>query len=772
MYTQRSDIPEHSESAKGSNWSRLIDGYLPVAVVLLISLATWFVAMVLVGHSAREKRVDWLQKQALGIRETITERIRDYRVGIEFGRGLFDSSEEVSQQEWANFFSERMLEQNFPGVWGFAFVERVPESQAEAYELRVRAESEPGFTIRDHAQADTPRDGRDLFVIRYHEPASRNSGAWGVDIASFSENREAYERARDSGEICATQPLRLLQQGKTMYGIVLVMPVYELGVETDTIESRRDALVGWIAAPVGLERLFELEILRDWPDFDISLRMGKAGQSGDRLLYASNNDAQAVHERANLPMRIVDLDVVLGVTSKHHESVWITSRSTVAVLISGGLLTLMLTTITWSLTRTRRKAVELARVMTSSIRQSEQRQRVLALQAASANKAKSEFLANMSHEIRTPMTAILGYADVLGDLVRLNQQDEEYSEAVQSIQRSGKHLMMIINDVLDLSKIESGKLDVERQPCAIVETVGEVYTTMRMGAMRKGLDFNIRFETPFPKTLVGDAYRVRQILLNLVGNAVKFTQSGSIDIVLNDDGEHLRFSVIDTGVGIPEDSVDALFDPFEQLDTSVSRTHEGTGLGLTISQHLAHLMGGEIRVGSTLGVGSVFTLVLPRDCPEGVRVLESIEESFGQSVSVAEPEARGGRDETGVILLAEDGLDNQRLITHLLRKAGYEIVIANNGQEAIDRFVASPERFDLILMDMQMPVLDGYSATRKIREMGYRVPIIALTAHALDGARKDCLDAGCDEYLTKPIDREKLYHVMEHHIRHGGRRAA
>ncbi len=752
--------------------SRLVDGYLLVMVVLLISLATLLVAILLVHHNANQHRVDWLQKQALIIRDSMQERVRDYRVGVEFGRGLLEASDEVTQEEWSGFFNEKVIQNNFKGVWGFAYVERVAEGDASRYEQQVRLHGDPGFTIREMGNADSPRDGRDLYVIRYHEPASRNLSVWGVDTASRSINREVYEHARDTGEISASRPFRLEQQIESEYGFVICVPIYAKQAAISTREERREALVGWVATSIGLDRLFELEIQNEFPELDIEVIYEPKDGSGKQQLYSSGaGNAESV-AYANLPIRIFDLDLVLRVSAASESGVYAISRSTVVVTIVGGVLTLMLTTITWSLTRTRRKAMDLAHGMTSSIRQSEQRQRVLALQASNANKAKSEFLANMSHEIRTPMTAILGYADVLSDLMSLHHQDEEYSEAVQSIQRSGKHLMMIINDVLDLSKIESGKLEVEREPCAIVETVREVFTTMRMGAVRKGLEFKIIFETPFPETILTDAYRVRQILLNLVGNAVKFTQDGSIEIVLSDDGQRLRFSVIDSGVGIPNDAIEGLFDPFEQLDTSVSRTHEGTGLGLTISQHLAHLLGGDIQVGSTVGVGSVFTLLLPRNCEQDVRLVESFEDATPKHSVETMPEGRSDNQPTGVILLAEDGLDNQRLITHMIRKAGYQIEVTENGQQAVDHFLSDPDRFKLILMDMQMPVLDGYSATRQIRDLGFDLPIFALTAHAIDGARDDCIAAGCDEYVTKPIDRAALYRLIEQYITGRGRLAA
>jgi two-component system CheB/CheR fusion protein len=474
-----------------------------------------------------------------------------------------------------------------------------------------------------------------------------------------------------------------------------------------------------------------------------------------------------------LPIDVVGQSFMLRMAPKNQASPMLVSRSAIAVLIAGGLITMMLTMITWSMTRTRRRAVDMARAMTSSIRQSEQRQRVLALQAASASKAKSAFLANMSHEIRTPMTAILGYADLLGDLIRLKNEGEEYGEAVQAIQRSGRHLTMIINDVLDLSKIESGKLEVEHEAFPVVDMVREVYTTLRMNAERRGIDLGVSFETSFPTELFGDAYRIRQILINLVGNAIKFTEEGSVTISLRQQSDYVCFSVIDTGVGIGAEHMETLFDAFQQLDNSHTRSHEGTGLGLTISQHLAHLMGGSIDVESTPGEGSVFTLRIPRDCPSGVREISSLAEeqdSLGggeESLRVDEPVQR-----PTVVLLAEDGIDNQRIIAHIIRKGGYEIEIVGNGQEAIDRYEREPDRFGLILMDMQMPVLDGYGAVRLLRERGHGVPIVALTAHALQGSREACLEAGCDEYVSKPIDRAQLYEVIRGLLNRRGRRAA
>ena len=762
---------KRDERSSDSRWSRLIEGYLPVLVVLVVALATWSVAMVHVVRNARTQHTLWMEEQAAQIRDDVNERLRDFVVGLEFSRNLIRASDTVTKAEWGRFFNDELLDEHFAGAWGFAYVERVPDADLEKYQRVVREMSNEPFSVRPHPQPDTDRTGQDRFVIRYNEPASLNSSTWGVDVSTNSSVRRAYEHSMETGRISTSDPMRLIQQDRDQWGIVLALPVFAKDQPTDTPTARRKALRGWVAAPVGFERLFDNHANQMLSGEGLWVRLD---DPSGRVLYQSQQHAGASASELHFPLRMIDHDFVMSVGVDKPRGVLLASGPVVAVFVAGGLLSVLLTTITWSLTRTRRRAVEIARQMTSSIRRSEQRQRVLALQAASANKAKSEFLANMSHEIRTPMTAILGYADVLCDLVRLNEQDEDYSEAVHSIQRSGKHLMRIINDVLDLSKIESGKLEVEHEPCAIVQTVREVYSTMQMGGVRKGLTLRVVFDTPFPEVVRSDEYRVRQILINLVGNAVKFTESGSVEIVLSDDGDNLRFSVIDTGVGIAEDDIKTLFEPFEQLDNSVSRIHEGTGLGLTISRHLAQLMGGDICVGSQVGVGSVFTLTIPRDCPQDVPLIRSLESAAEDDTPGTDPSSAPASDLAGggTILLAEDGQDNQKLIGHLLRRAGYAFEVVADGQQALDRVIEEPERFDLILMDMQMPVLDGYSATRRLREMDYGLPIVALTAHALDGAREECIDAGCDEYVAKPIDRERLYRVIGRLVADRTRKAA
>lgn len=388
-------------------------------------------------------------------------------------------------------------------------------------------------------------------------------------------------------------------------------------------------------------------------------------------------------------------------------------------------------------------------------------------EADRANAAKSEFLANMSHEIRTPMTAILGFADLLAEADPAQRESH-----IATIRRNGEHLLAIINDILDISKIEAGKMTVESIECSPIQIVEDVIESMRIRALGKNITLSSTYDSAVPEFIASDPIRLRQILINLIGNAIKFTEAGSVTVRVgverDDSGTRcLALRVKDTGIGIEEDAIGRLFQSFSQADNSMTRRFGGTGLGLQISQRLAELLGGGIAVDSKPGVGTVFTVRVGTGDISGVRMLapDEIREAIEQiaragsesTASSKQPQTEACCPLKGVrVLLVEDGPDNQRLITHHLKKAGATVEIAENGQIAIDRIDDAADSFDVVLMDMQMPVLDGYSATSTLRRRGCTIPIIALTAHAMPGDRVRCLDAGCDEFLTKPIDKEKL----------------
>jgi len=373
-------------------------------------------------------------------------------------------------------------------------------------------------------------------------------------------------------------------------------------------------------------------------------------------------------------------------------------------------------------------------------------------EAQRANQSKSAFLANMSHEIRTPMTAILGYADLLLDDDM--QLGDEPRRLLEIVRRNGGHLLDVLNDILDLSKIESGRIEVERIPTGLVHIVSEITSLMRVRADEKGIALEVSFDSPVPSEVLSDPTRVRQAVVNLVGNAIKFTERGSVRVSLGYEPEHQRacLEVRDTGIGIAPEKRASLFRPFEQADSSITRRFGGTGLGLAITKRIANLLGGDCAVESEPGRGSTFTFTLRAPPAADARMLESFAEAelrrdTGRALPCQETIS-------ACILLAEDGPDNQRLLSMMLRKAGAEVAVVENGQMAIER--ACAEAFDLILMDMAMPVMDGYTAARELRARGVDTPIVALTAHALAGEREKCLAAGCNAYLTKPIDRAAL----------------
>ena len=387
--------------------------------------------------------------------------------------------------------------------------------------------------------------------------------------------------------------------------------------------------------------------------------------------------------------------------------------------------------------------------------------------AEKANRAKSDFLANMSHEIRTPMTAILGYTELLLDP---DASDAERDDYVRTIRRNGEALLGLINDILDLSKIEVGRMATERTACSPWHVLADVASLMAVRAKEKGLQLEIDYATPLPATIRTDPVRLRQILINLTGNAVKFTASGKVKITARlvrqpDDVNRLVFAVSDTGIGMTPDEMTRLYKPFTQADASTTRRFGGTGLGLAISKRLAELLGGDIEVQSQPEEGSTFTVFIDPGPLLGVPMLDSLEQAApvqNHPAALDPSESLRGR-----ILLAEDGLDNQRLIQLILQRAGLEVDLAEDGWAACQKVDLAEEQerpYELVLMDMQMPNMDGYNATRELRRRGYRGSIVALTANAMSGDRKRCLAAGCDDYLAKPIDRAGLLGAIVPHL--------
>ncbi len=373
-----------------------------------------------------------------------------------------------------------------------------------------------------------------------------------------------------------------------------------------------------------------------------------------------------------------------------------------------------------------------------------------------ANRAKSEFLANMSHEIRTPMTAIMGFLDVL--LSHTPEPDDLQSLPI--IKRNAAYLLELINDILDLSKIEAHKLEFHKTRFSLQELVSDVHGSMSVCAREKGLPLSIEYDGPIPETLEGDRTRVRQILMNLITNAIKFTDRGQVRVIirfLSDEvNPGIQFQVTDTGIGIKPHELRRLFQPFTQGDGSTKRQQGGTGLGLTITNRLVESLGGQIAVDSQPGKGSTFTVTLPTAAVKELTLIEADNSVLYASSPFADLR---NLQHNCRVLVVDDRSDIRLLIRHFLEEAGAEVATAGNGRkaiEAIDEAHKQGQPFDVIVMDMQMPVMDGYTATAELRGRGFKRPIIALTASAMKGEREACLAVGCDAYLSKPITQSDL----------------
>lgn len=693
----------------------------------------------------------------------IQRRIRRPAFGLKGARGMYLASENVTRGEFKAYVESLEISKEYPGVLGFGFIERVMRSDLATFISREQADDAPDYKVHSEGNNDV------MYIIKSIVPVKENEKAWGYDLGSEQRRREAVETAIATGEPTMTARLTLVQDPAERAGFLYLLPIYNKGSDPRSPEARQRDLLGLVYAPIVIEEAVD-EIVKqkdnqlrfniydntvpDNPevlfDFDSYLSKGMGGEA--------DPSREGGSFAASMKVNIGGRKWVIDIESTREFDSSLDRRTPFMIGSAGIVLSLLLAAVAWFLGHSRERALRMATLMTQDLALAKAR-------ADAANHSKSEFLANMSHEIRTPLTSILGYTNLLRDEGDLSKAPPERVNAITTIQSAGEHLLTVINDILDLSKIEVGRVMVERIDTPLVQLLMDIEGLMRLRAAEKSVVLRTNFDTPVPDRIISDPTRLRQILMNLVGNAVKFTNEGLIVLRVHvvkpgTSGARIRFEIEDTGPGMTEEQASRLFTPFTQADSSVTRRHGGTGLGLTISRRLAQVMGGDVRLDMSVpGQGSRFVFELPLQVASGAVFIDAIATEEGlAAVPIPKPAAKSIAL-SGRMLVAEDNVVNQRLIVFHLKKAGAEVDVTDNGREALElilRAEALSRPYSVLLTDMQMPEMDGYTLARTLRDRANDIPIIALTAHAMAEDRQRCLDAGCNDYVSKPIDKGLL----------------
>jgi len=726
---------------------------------------------------------------------------------LESVRSFYDGSKFVDRNEFRQF-TDGVVDRH-PGVRALEWAPYVPQDEREAYESRATEDGIADFHIKesdDNGKIARAADRSFYVPVYYLEPSEKNENALGYDLASESSRAKALLYARDTGGFAATARINLIQADDQLSACLLLLPIYRGGEVPATLLHRRQKLMGYVVAVIEVESLLRQALAaRNQRGLDVRIydvtegaqevvlgsNQGLLGRAASTLTTTDDFDSRHDQFGWSHEIKLGGRNWILRVAPSREylarQPMWQVWSVLIGGMLFASLVGGFMLQLTGHASKVESIIVERTNELVVSLHQAElthtQLQEALRVaselqhEAEAASNAKSEFLANMSHEIRTPMTAILGYTDLLLDTQVSNEERREY---LQTIKANGNHLLSIINDILDLSKIEAGKLVIAHEPVDVSETIDAVSSLLRVRAEEKQLDLNVRYNTPVPRTIHCDPIRLRQILMNLVGNAIKFTELGSVTIAVSLDrtvtsSQVLQIAVEDTGVGMTPDQLGRLFQPFSQADYSTTRKFGGTGLGLAISRRLTQMLGGDISATSKQDEGSCFTLNLTVGNISDAELIDHAQDVDEAPAGTLEwSDAANSPEEeqeittlAGHVLVAEDNIVNRKLVRKILEQAGLDVDEAGDGEEAVMHANSQLEAgtpYDVILMDMQMPKMDGYEATRLLRQQGYDRPIIALTAHAMPVHREQCMQAGCSDFATKPVDRQALLGKMNKHM--------
>ncbi|HEY0592286.1 MAG TPA: CHASE domain-containing protein [Thermoanaerobaculia bacterium] len=703
-------------------------------VVLGISLVLTLASTLYVLETTRAKDESRFVNAVESAQETIAGRLETYVNILRAGAALFAADRDVTRPEFAAFVERLQLQSRYPGIQGIGFSARVRRSDVDKLIRKAKAEGIEAFYPWPESS------GEDVHAILYLEPLDRrNRAAIGYDMFSEPTRRAAMALARDTGVATMSGRVILVQEidARKQAGFLIYVPIYRGGGVPPTVAQRRRDLVGFVYAPFRADDLFR-GIFRNVREPRVDFEIYDGLQiDPDTLIHRSTPERDAPYRPLLTTSR----------TLESADRVWTmrfqtrpefdrsSSRNQVQLFFFGGLA---FTAALFWMTRRQARAHERAELLYAEAR----RERA---NAEAANRAKDEFLATISHELRTPMTSILGWSSLL---LEGSLPDEDAGTALRAIHRSSKVQAELIDDLLDLSRISSGKLQIEPGVTDMNEVIAAAADAVRQIAAEKKVDLTLH-PSAEPVAVWGDAKRLQQVVLNLLSNAIKFTpEGGRVDASVRAEGREVVTEVADTGIGIAPDFLPRLFQRFQQADPTSTRAYGGLGIGLSIVQHLTGLHGGEAEAHSEgTGKGSRFVVRLPR--------LENEEaEAARETTSVATPESLGGLR----VLLVEDDRSVRDFTTAVLRQWDAEVITADGAEKALDLFAS--RAVDLIVSDIAMPGEDGCSMLRKIRALPDRaraaVPAVALTAYGRAEDREKILAAGFDAWIKKPVEPHGL----------------
>jgi len=708
-----------------STW-RKVKALLPI---LGIMAAVYALFQNSVEYSKNELVSD-LEKEANHLAHTIESRLIISENKLTAYSALFSASEHVTPAEFAQF-SERVMASD-DGFHGIGWTEVLDDEGRARWENYFRTHGYPDFEFTeltaDGALIKATKKDR-YYPVLYIHPFELNRRAFGLNLAANPARKAALLAAADLRAPVATAPITLAQETENQRALIVYMPVFS--------QDSSEMLLGYASGVMRVNGILGESIIR-------------AREAGLRFnLYDVTNGTDLpifespVKPQAKLPVfkffesfasRDYRVEIFPAADFSYGGDDW-----TSYVILTGGfiiaaLFLIFILTTTGQLETIQRQVA----ARTSELREAVSR-------ANAASDAKSSFLANMSHELRTPLNAINGFLKLVLD-TRLTSQQRDY---LQKADLAAVTLLGLINQTLNYARIESGKMELEQGDVRMRAIARKMEALFGHVADESNIEFSIDLDNRVPDILIGDELRIEQIVLNLLSNAFKFTRDGSIRLVISYEKEtsKLQVRVADTGVGIPADKIQHIFSAFGQADASVSRRYGGTGLGLSISRPIAQMMGGDILVRSTVNEGSEFCAVMY--LPEG--------EQNRSKTYATDPKALLANK---CVLIVEDIQINQLIVQEFLHKQGITTLIADNGLDAVNMMQQQPA-VDLILMDVQMPVMDGYTATSKIREFNADIPILGMTANAMDDDKKACLSAGMNDHIAKPIDPDRLRLLLE-----------